>query len=76
VTANSLPVAAITAPALIDNWTDHAPTENSGTISLTAGQQYDIKMEFYENYSGAVAKLLWSAPGLAKEVIPGSQLTH
>jgi hypothetical protein len=59
---------------IINNWTDHAPTENTGTISLTAGQQYDIKMEFYENVQGAVAKLLWSASGLAKEVVPQSQL--
>jgi glucose/arabinose dehydrogenase len=60
---------------VIDNWTDHAPVENSGTISLTTGQIYDVRMEFYENGGGAVAKLLWSAPGLAKEVIPASQLT-
>jgi glucose/arabinose dehydrogenase len=61
---------------VIDNWTDHPPVENSGTISLTAGQLYDIKMEFYENIGGAVAQLLWSAPGLAKEVVPAGQLTH
>jgi glucose/arabinose dehydrogenase len=60
---------------VINNWTDHAPVENSGTISLTAGQRYDVRMEFYESAGGAVAKLLWSAPGLAKEVIPASQLT-
>ncbi|HEY9421916.1 MAG TPA: PA14 domain-containing protein, partial [Thermoanaerobaculia bacterium] len=59
---------------IINNWTDHAPTENTGTISLTAGQQYDIKMEFYENAHGAMAKLLWSASGVAKEVVPQSQL--
>ncbi|HEY0512412.1 MAG TPA: PA14 domain-containing protein [Thermoanaerobaculia bacterium] len=59
---------------VVDNWTDHAPTENSGTISLTAGQSYDLKMEYYENIGGAVAQLSWSAPGLAKEVVPTSQL--
>ncbi|HKI06636.1 MAG TPA: PA14 domain-containing protein [Thermoanaerobaculia bacterium] len=59
---------------VINNWTDHAPTENSGTISLTAGQRYDVRMEFYENGGGAVAKLLWSAPGLAKETVPQAQL--
>jgi len=60
---------------LIDNWTDHPPTENSNTLFLTAGQAYDIKMEFYENIGGALAQLRWSAPGLAKEVVPASQLT-
>ena len=59
---------------LIDNWTDHGPTENSGTINLTAGQRYDLKMEYYEHSNGAVARLLWSAAGVAKEVVPASQL--
>ena len=27
---------------LVDNWTDHGPTETSGTITLTAGVRYDI----------------------------------
>ena len=43
---------------IVNNWTDHAPIENSGTIALTAGQRYDIRMEFYENGGGATARLL------------------
>ncbi|HEY9844568.1 MAG TPA: PA14 domain-containing protein, partial [Candidatus Caenarcaniphilales bacterium] len=46
---------------LVNNWTVHAPTENKGTIALTAGRKYDIKMEFYDLQQGAVAKLLWSS---------------
>jgi glucose/arabinose dehydrogenase len=61
---------------VINNWTDHPPTENSGTLYLDLGQTVDIRMEFYENSHGAQAKLLWSAPGLAKEVVPASQLSH
>ena len=59
---------------VVDNWTDHAPTENSGTIALTAGQKYDVRMETYENGGLAVAKLAWSGPGLAKEFIPQTHL--
>jgi glucose/arabinose dehydrogenase len=59
---------------LIDNWTDHAATENTGTITLTAGQKYSIRMETYDNGGWATAKLLWSAPGLAKEVVPQTHL--
>jgi len=59
---------------VINNWTDHSATENSGTIALTAGQLYDIRMEFYENGGQAVAGLSWSAPGVAKEVIPRANL--
>ena len=59
---------------LIDNWTDHGPTEDSGSILLSAGQPYQIRMDFYENGGGATAKLLWSATGLPKEAIPQTQL--
>lgn len=64
----------VNGQALINNWTDHAPTENSATIALVAGQKYDIKMEYYENGGGAVAQLLWSSPSTTKQAIPTSQL--
>ncbi len=59
---------------LINNWTDHDVTENSGAIALTAGQSYDIKLEYYDSIGGATAQLLWSSPTQAKEIIPASQL--
>ena len=59
---------------IIDNWTDHAPTENSGAISLSTGQRYDIRLEFYENGGGAVARLLWSSPAIPRTVVPKAQL--
>jgi glucose/arabinose dehydrogenase len=64
----------VNGQAVIDNWTDHSPTENTGAISLTAGQKYDIRMEVYENGALAVAQLRWSGPGLAKEVVPATHL--
>jgi hypothetical protein len=66
---------------VINNWTDHSPTENSGTIALKAGQKYDIRLEYYENGGGAVSKLAWSStpsqpggPSQTKQIIPTSQL--
>jgi hypothetical protein len=55
---------------VIANWTDHGPTENSGTIALTAGQKYDVGMEFYENGGGAVASLSWSSASQATLLYP------
>jgi hypothetical protein len=60
---------------VVNNWTDHAPTENSGTIALTGGRWYEIKMEYYENGGGATAKLSWSSPSRPKEIIPPSRLS-
>ena len=60
---------------LVDNWTDHGPTESSGIITLSAGVRYDIKMEYYEKAGGALVQLLWSSPSLPKQIIPRERLT-
>jgi hypothetical protein len=59
---------------LVNDWNIHPPTENSGTISLVAGTQYSIKVEYFENDGGALAKLAWSSPSQAKEIIPRGHL--
>ncbi|MBN2592255.1 MAG: hypothetical protein JXA81_02020 [Sedimentisphaerales bacterium] len=59
---------------LIDNWTDHANAHDSGDIDLTAGQKYDIRLEFYENGGDAVCQLSWSTPRMARAAIPSQYL--
>lgn len=61
---------------VINNWTNHATTNNnSAQISLTAGQRYAIKMEFYDNTGAAVARLRWKTPGQTSYVaIPKTRL--
>jgi len=59
---------------LINNWTNHGVTENSGSISLVAGQKYDIKLEYYDGTGGATARLFWSSSCEPKAAIPKSQL--
>jgi uncharacterized repeat protein (TIGR03806 family) len=59
---------------IIDQWIDQGPTDWTGSIALQAGRFYDIRMEYYENGGGAVAKLAWSSPSTAPTIIPTSQL--
>ncbi len=59
---------------LIENWTDHAPTEDTGEVHLDAGRLYSLKMDLFEHGGGAVAKLLWTDPVRGRQVIPTSQL--
>ena len=59
---------------VINNWTEHAPTENRGTVALEAGKQYAIRVEYFEKRYGAVMKLSWSSASTPKQVIPQSQL--
>lgn len=55
---------------LIDKWHDDSGTEMSGSIALTGGQQYSIKVEYYENTVYARAKLEWESASQAREVVP------
>jgi hypothetical protein len=59
---------------IIDNWGDHAPTENSGGLDLVAGTRYDLRLDYYENGGGAVASLAWASTHVPREIIPTSQL--
>jgi hypothetical protein len=59
---------------LVNNWTDHGATTDTASIVLTAGQKYDIKMEYYERGGGATAKLYWQSASQAQEIVPASQL--
>ena len=59
---------------IIDQWLPQSATEHSGSIDLVAGQKYDIKMEYFERYGGALAELRWSSATTPKEIVPESHL--
>jgi len=59
---------------VLENWTDHGSTPDSGDINLEGGQRYPIKLEWYENGGGAVCQLSWEGPKIARQIIPSSYL--
>lgn len=59
---------------IIDKWQDQLATEHNATLALKASQLYDIKMEYYQNNSHAVAELRWSSTSTPKTIIPANQL--
>ena len=59
---------------IINNWTDHGETYNSGTIALQGGQRYDVKVEFYQGGGGSEAHLYWSSACQASQIVPSTQL--
>jgi len=59
---------------IINNWTDHAATEDSATIELVGGKKYAIRLQYYERGGHAKIKLYWSGPSLSKEIIPQTYL--
>jgi uncharacterized protein (DUF1800 family) len=60
---------------VINHWSAHAnDKDTSAPMNLTAGQKYDLKMEFYENTNIATARLFWTPPGQAEAVVPQERL--
>ena len=59
---------------IIDNWAE-GNTTDSGNINLTAGQRYEIRLEYYENGGGAVCELSWSTPTISLEMVPSRYLS-
>ena len=60
---------------IINNWTDHSNTHDSGDIALTGGLQYEIMLEYYDAGGDAVCELSWSTPTLTREAIPSQYLS-
>lgn len=59
---------------IIENWTDHGSTHDSGSINLKGGQRYSIKLEWYENGGGAICQLSWEGPMIPRQIIPSGYL--
>ncbi|WP_369226758.1 PA14 domain-containing protein [Streptomyces sp. R39] len=58
---------------VIDHWVDDWDREQtSQPVELTAGQAYDIKVEYFEHYGGSNLHLRWTEPGGSKEAVPQS----
>ncbi|MCJ7808356.1 MAG: PA14 domain-containing protein, partial [Dehalococcoidia bacterium] len=59
---------------VIDQWIDQGATLWSGPIYLDNFGPHDIKMEYYENGGGAVARLMWESASVPYGVIPSNYL--
>lgn len=59
---------------IIDNWRHQSATLRKGSIQLTAGKLYDIKVEYYENQGDANIRLLWESTSQKQQVIPQAAL--
>lgn len=59
---------------LIDDWGPTSARVESGTIDLQAGQQYDIRLEYYDNADSAQMRLQWTSASQPLQSIPASQL--
>src|SRR6266498_2707396 len=59
---------------IIDNTTLHSATVDRATISLEAGRQYPIRVDYTEQTGEAYLKLLWFSRNLGQQIVPASYL--
>lgn len=60
---------------VIDNWKNHAATFDTGSITLEAGQRYDIKLEYEDSKGAARMQLSWMTPSQSSFVsVPQANL--
>ncbi len=60
---------------VIDHWDKHPAAEDTAAITLAAGKKVSVRMEYHQSGGPAVARLLWSTGGEAKQAIPSAQLS-
>ncbi len=48
---------------------------NTATMALTAGQSYDLVLEYYQDENAGSAKLEWQSASQAKQLVPASNAT-
>lgn len=56
-------VLKVNGTLLIDDWTSHGAENREGTISLVAGQSYDLELKYFDQTGSAVIRLNWQPPG-------------
>ncbi|MEU0796408.1 LamG-like jellyroll fold domain-containing protein [Amycolatopsis sp. NPDC005961] len=61
---------------VIDHWVgDWDREQTSAPVTLTAGRQYDFKLEMFQDTGGANMFLRWSSAAIAKQIVPLSAFT-
>jgi alpha-L-fucosidase len=59
---------------VVDDWGPHAEHAARGVVALVAGQRYPIVVEYRDVSGAALVRLLWSAPGVPRQVVPAASL--
>ena len=60
---------------LIDNWTEHPPAWDEGTINVTKGERLPLRIEYFQNRGESVLQFYWSWNG-ERNLVPLSALSH
>lgn len=60
---------------VLTNRSSDGISEQSGTMTLTAGQRYPISLEYYESLNSSMVVFSWQYTGQVKQVVPQARLS-
>ncbi|MGK0200197.1 MAG: hypothetical protein ACI91J_003487 [Yoonia sp.] len=52
----------INGKQLINNWSEHAVTEDKTKVQLEAGKRHEIQIEYYESTGDSIVQVQWEGP--------------
>lgn len=59
---------------VIDDWRGHFPERHTATIELTAGDDVNVRLDYFELDLGAKLRLAWTPPGGSEELLDGTHV--
>lgn len=65
----------INGQLIINDYTYHAATLDTGTINLVGGVKYRIQINYFQGGGASLLSLSWVAPGMPQQIVPTSQLS-
>ncbi len=59
---------------VVDDFGYYPPTDHNFTVNLSAGQKYDIKIEWRQGNGSFEARMFWTYPGQNTQIVPTCRL--
>jgi hypothetical protein len=59
---------------VVNDWNQHGAADSTFTFMAEAGRRYTIRIEYFEHFGAAVAKLWWQSASETRGPIPTTQL--
>jgi len=64
----------IDGEVVLRNLTEHAQTEDSGSVTLEAGRLHEIQLDYFDVGGEAIIFLAWESPSQPRQLVPTERL--
>jgi len=64
----------IDGQVVLENFTQHAQAQDSGSVRLEAGRLHELKLEYFDSGGKALVFLAWESPSQPRQLVPTERL--